>query len=331
MRKVAAAFAVLTVIALLAAGAAFVTLNSPYAAFTGPVLVEIPRGAGTRGAAEALWKAGAIRAPWHLLAAVAMHPGSVVQAGEYRFARADTPMHVAVRLAKGDVVSYELVVPEGQNIYDIAARVEELGFVTSADFLAAARDASAIKDLAPDAPSLEGFLFPSTYRLTRHATARQIARMMTDQFRRNWKAAGPAKSSALRTVTLASLIEKETSVKEERPIVASVFENRLANGMHLDCDPTTIYAALLEGRFRGTIYRSDLENKHRYNTYQNTGLPPGPIANPGLASLKAAIAPAESGYLYFVARGDASGGHRFAATLAEHTRNVSAYRKAIGR
>jgi UPF0755 protein len=129
-------------------------------------------------------------------------------------------------------------------------------------------------------------------------------------------------------VTLASLIEKETGRPEDRPIVASVYENRLRKGMALDCDPTTIYAALLDQRYRGTIYRSDLDSDNAYNTYRHTGLPPGPIANPGLASLKAALAPAETDYLYFVAKPDGSGGHQFSETKEQHNIAVQQYRRA---
>jgi UPF0755 protein len=128
-------------------------------------------------------------------------------------------------------------------------------------------------------------------------------------------------------VTLASLVEKETAVPAERSVVASVYANRLRINMPLDCDPTTIYAALLEGRYRGAIYRSDLDNQNPYNTYRHAGLPPGPIANPGLASLKAALAPGESSYLYFVAKPDGSGSHQFSETIDQHNRAVEQYRK----
>ena len=149
---------------------------------------------------------------------------------------------------------------------------------------------------------------------------------MTGQFRKVWKELGGAETGVNRTVTLASLVEKETAVPGERAEVASVYANRLRSGMKLDCDPTTIYAALLEGRYRGTIYRSDLESTHPYNTYRNPGLPPGPIANPGVASLKAAIAPAETEFLYFVAKPGGSGAHSFSRTLAEHNTAVQTYR-----
>ena len=157
--------------------------------------------------------------------------------------------------------------------------------------------------------------------------------MMTDEFRREWlKLAegrvGAAKSAdPQRTVTLASLVEKETAAPEERPLVASVFTNRLAKNMRLECDPTTIYAALLDKRYRGAIHQSDLASANPYNTYRNPGLPPGPIANPGVQALAAALEPAETSYLYFVAK-PAGGAHQFSASMKEHEKAVIAYRTA---
>jgi len=154
---------------------------------------------------------------------------------------------------------------------------------------------------------------------------------MTDQFRKNWRdlQAPDSRAAVNDIVTLASLVEKETAVPDERSEVASVFQNRLRLGMALDCDPTTIYASMLEQRYRGTIYRSDLDSANRYNTYKHAGLPPGPIANPGLASLKAALAPAASDYLYFVAKADGSGGHQFSKSIEEHNRAVEQYRHNV--
>ncbi len=173
---------------------------------------------------------------------------------------------------------------------------------------------------------LKGISSLSTYRLVRSTTAQQIAREMTTQFRKAWEQAGGGNTDVNRLVTLASLVEKETAVPAERADVASVYTNRLKIGMKLDCDPTTIYAAMLEGRYRGTIYRSDLDSPNPYNTYRNAGLPPGPIANPGMASLRAALKPTATSYLYFVARPDGSGRHAFSETLEEHNAAVQAYR-----
>jgi UPF0755 protein len=227
------------------------------------------------------------------------------------------------------VFFYELTVPEGSNIFDIAASIDRFGFIKGSDFLRAARDPSPIRDLAPQAPTLEGYLFPSTYRITHSTTVEQLCRMMTDLFRKHWRELQTSGYTLVANdaVTLASLVEKETALPRERPAIASVYENRLRLGMALDCDPTTIYAALLDRRYHGTIYRSDLISTNNYNTYQHVGLPPGPIANPGIASLKAALAPARTDFLYFVAKPDGSGSHQFSRTIAEHNRAVQLYRR----
>jgi UPF0755 protein len=251
-----------------------------------------------------------------------------LQAGEYRFSSPDSAWHVFDRLVRGDVFYYELTVPEGSNIFDIAVEVDRLGFLRGDEFLKAAHNPALIRDLAPAAPTLEGYLFPSTYRVTRHTSIHQLCAMMVDEFRRQWRSLNPpADIDASRVVTLASIVEKETAVAAERPEVASVYSNRLNIGMALDCDPTTIYAALLEQRYRGVIHRSDLASANAYNTYTHSGLPPGPIANPGAASLKAALHPDETNYLYFVAKPDGSGSHQFSVDLAAHNRAVEQYRR----
>jgi UPF0755 protein len=260
-----------------------------------------------------------------------LHPATRLQAGEYQFTHSDTTWNVFNRIVRGDVFFYELTVPEGSNIFDIAASLKPFDFLNGADFLRVARDPSLIQDLAPQAPTLEGYLFPSTYRITRVTTVRQLCQMMTDLFRKQWRELPkPGRPLAVNeVVTLASLVEKETAIPDERATVASVYENRLHAGMLLDCDPTTIYAALLEQRYRGAIYRSDLASPNAYNTYQHSGYPPGPIANPGVASLKAALAAATTDYLYFVAKPDGSGRHQFSKTMEEHNRAVAAYRRGV--
>ncbi len=301
-------------------------LLAPYRGFGAETFVQIPRGAGSSAMGEALQRAGVIRYSWAFVVERAMRPGAKLQAGEYRFAKDASVGDVFGRIAHGDIYYFDFTAPEGSNIFDIARLLEEKGVMTSAEFLEAASDTAPIRDLAPQAQTLEGFLFPSTYRLTHSTTAPQLVRMMTDEFRKEWArlAKGPV-ADARRTVTLASLVEKETGVAEERPLVASVFTNRLAKGMRLECDPTTIYAALLDNRYRGKIHKSDLASANPYNTYQNAGLPPGPISNPGAASLQAALAPAETDFLYFVAK-PAGGSHQFSATLAAHQKAVQAYR-----
>jgi UPF0755 protein len=252
----------------------------------------------------------------------------VLQAGEYKFERAASPLEVVRRIARGDIFYYELVVPEGRNLFDIGAEVEQLGVFPAAKFLQAARNPAMIHDLDSDAPTLEGYLFPDTYRLARKTTPEQLCRIMTGKFRTAWKSLH-TEANVHHTVTLASLVEKEGKLAEERPRIAAVFENRLRIGMKLDCDPTTIYAALLQDRYRGVIHRSDLDSEQAYNTYRHAGLPPGPIANPGLASMRAALEPANSDSLYFVARADGSGGHEFSSNIAAHESAVERYRRAL--
>lgn len=306
--------------------AGFAALQSPYRGFQTDVIVDIPRGSGTRQIARQLAAAGVVRSEWHFLAARLLRPGRALQAGEYQFLKPATPLDVLSRIARGDIFYLEVTFPEGSNLFDMAGILEQQHILPAKDFIAAARDPGLIKDLAPEAPTLEGYLFPATYRLTRHTTARQLTRDMTTRFRRAWKEL-EATAPVHATVTLASLVEKETAVGDERPLVAAVFKNRLDRGMKLDCDPTTIYAALLDGRYRGTIYRSDLQNRHAYNTYQNVGLPPGPIANPGMKALAAALHPAEAPHLYFVARPDGSGSHIFSSTVEAHNKAVAEYRR----
>ncbi|MGQ9633116.1 MAG: endolytic transglycosylase MltG [Bryobacteraceae bacterium] len=310
---------------LLAAGAGLVHL--PYQGFQEPVYVEIPRGASSVAIARQLAAAGVIRLPVSFLLVRGLRPKAVIQAGEYLFREPASPWEVYRRLSLGDVHYYELTVREGDNLFDIAASLDRLGVLQGEDFLAVARSPTLIRDLAPEAPTLEGYLFPAVYRLSRRTTAEELCRQMTDKFRSVWAGLN-AGQPVHPVVTLASLVEKETALAEERPLVASVFRNRLRRGMPLACDPTAIYAALLEGRYRGVLYQSDLLSQNRYNTYQNPGLPPGPIANPGLASLKAALHPAETTYLYFVAKPDGSGAHTFSAALEDHAEAVLRYRRA---
>ncbi len=320
----------LLLIAFALAGAAFLywAVLVPHGRGQEPVFIVIEPGTPTRTMAKTLAGAGLIRSDWSFLLARALRPGAKLQAGEYRFQSNASAWEVFDKIARGDIFYYELRVPEGANMFDIAAQLEQMGLMKSGAFLNTARNNSLIADLAPSAPTLEGYLFPSTYRVARHTTAQQIAREMTNNFRKVWKELGGASEDVNRVVTLASLVEKETAVPRERSTVASVYHNRLRIGMKLDCDPTTIYAALLEGRYRGTIYRSDLDSNHPYNTYRHPGLPPGPIANPGRESLKSALHPAATSYLFFVAKGDGSGAHIFSENLSQHNVAVDQYRHA---
>jgi UPF0755 protein len=237
-------------------------------------------------------------------------------------------LEVFHRLRRGDVYYVTLSIPEGRNIWEVAQIVEQADLPNAKGFLEEAKKPGLIQDIAPEAQSLEGYLFPSTYQFRRNTTARQVCERLTGEFRRQWKTFN-TQAQPHQIVTMASLIEKETSIPEERTLVSSVFWNRLREGIRLDCDPTVIYAALLEGKYRGTIYLSDLRRDHPYNTYQRVGLTPGPIANPGLESIRAALNPADTRYLFFVAKGDGTGAHRFAENLADHERNVKEYREAV--
>jgi UPF0755 protein len=322
--------ALLCLLLLLLAGGGFVwwRIFAPYQGFSGERFVEIPRGTSTDGVGQLLAKAGVVRSRTDFLLARLVGHGRVLQAGEYRFTRPASPIEVFDRIARGDVFYIELVVPEGKNMFDIAELAEQTGLIQARQFLAAARSPAMIRDLDPQAPSLEGYLFPNTYRINRQTTAEKLCRTMTGKFREVWAGLG-SKADVHQTVTLASLVEKESKLTQERPMVAAVFANRLRLGMKLDCDPTTIYAAVLDDRYRGTIYKSDLESRNPYNTYQHTGLPPGPIANPGLESIRAALHPADSDALYFVLRPDGSGAHQFSNNIADQNAAAARYRRAL--
>jgi UPF0755 protein len=311
----------------IAVAASVLSLGAPYRGFDDDVFVDIPVGTRSAELARMLADAGVLRSRWEFLAVRALHPRAKLKAGEYRFREAASPWSVFRRMEAGDVFYYELTVPEGNNSFDIAAAVGKVGTIRQEDFLEASRDSSLIRDLAPEAVTLEGYLFPDTYRVTRHTTAAQLCKLMTERFRSAWAKLG-AKRPVHPVVTMASLVEKETGRDGERPVIASVFQNRLARGMSLDCDPTAIYAALLDRRYVGELSRSDLASRNRYNTYRYAGLPPGPIANPGLAALDAALHPAETRYLYFVAKPDGSGTHTFSEDLEAHSLAVGKYRRA---
>ena len=296
---------------------------------TTETFVEILPGTPTMQIAAELKHMGLIRNQY-AFEAERLARGGTLKAGEYRF---DHPMIVSEvyeRLERGDVYTISVTIPEGANLFDIAQRLQEANLCSKEKFLAAAHsDIALIADLDPAATSLEGYLFPDTYEFERHATPQEILAAMVRRFRQAASGIG-LHGNYHRTVIVASLVERETPIASERPLVASVFENRLAKDMPLMTDPSVIYAALLDGRYRGTIYASDLQADSPYNTYRYAGLPPGPICNPGIASLKAAMNPAQTDYLYFVAASaDPSGKSRFSATLEEHAHNVEQYRKSL--
>jgi UPF0755 protein len=297
---------------------------------TGPAeekLVQVKPGSSAHHIAADLQAAGIIRSQrvfllWHYL-----HGRKPLKAGEYSFDQPARLGEVYGRIAHGDILFRTLVIPEGFNMFDIAAAAESAGLGRREDFLQEARaDTALVHDLDPQARSLEGYLFPDTYHFTRTQSAHDMAAAMVHRFRQAAREAGLDRD-VHNVVTMASIVEKETSVGEERPVVAGVFYNRLSKQMALATDPSVIYAALLNDRYRGAIYQSDLHFDSPYNTYLNPGLPPGPIANPGRASLQAAMHPASTDYLYFVS--DNQGHHKFSRTADEHARNVTAYRRAV--
>jgi UPF0755 protein len=261
-----------------------------------------------------------------------------LQAGEYHFDHPVSGKEVFWTLANGNVYQRPFTVREGETMFDIARELQDGKFLTADEFLAAAKNPETIRDLAPRAKTLEGFLFPATYQLPRHPAANELAAQMTQKFREEWAkiappAAIPDKTGLahghplLSTITLASLVERETPKPEERPLVAGIFENRMRKGMLLQCDPTVIYALEQAGRYNGSLSGNDLRDDSPYNTYMHSGLPPGPIGNPGEVSLRAALAPADTTFLYFVA--NTQGGHFFSATLTEHNQNVNRYRRML--
>jgi UPF0755 protein len=312
-------------------GAAGFWYLGPVRAPQDETFVEIEHGLSGRAIADLLARQGLVRSPWAFLAVRLLHPRAKLQAGEYRFGAEQTPLEIFDKIRRGQVYFVVVTVPEGSNRFDIAAILENTTTIKADDFLAASSDAESIRDLDAQAPSLEGYLFPSSYEVTHSTTAKQLCHMMTNEFRKEWRTLAPATLPANdvhRVVALASLVEKETGAAAERPLVAGVFTNRLRLNMPLQCDPTTVYAALLESRYRGVIHKSDLASTNPYNTYTHNGLPPGPIANPGAPSLLAALHPSAESYLYFVARADGSGGHHFSSTLTEHEKAVANFRKA---
>jgi UPF0755 protein len=322
-------------------------------------LVMLHPGYSLRRIAAELKSAGVIRSePAFILWRYISHRRSL-QAGEYLFEQPANIIDLQKRLRRGDVYFHTVVVPEGFTMFDIARAIEAAGLGPADDFLKVAQNDTDLIAMVPNARSLEGYLFPDTYQFTRMMTMRDMAAAMVRRFLQvaqqiglvappRTGRTGCCETSTARDFTIqvehqgdtgiggpdfegivimASIIEKETAVPEERPLVASVYYNRLASHIALDADPSVIYAELLAGTYSGALHHADMRFDSRYNTYRYPGLPPGPIANPGKSALEAAMHPAQSDYYYFVA--DANGHHRFARTMAEHDKNVAAYRRAM--
>lgn len=322
---------------LLLAGASWLALSLglPFGRYPQPKLVTIPPHSSRWQIARQLAGEGVIRSRLAFDFWAITHARQTLKAGTYQFAEPANVLRIFRRLAKGDVFYFSFTVPEGFNRYDIARALQHDKIVPAAAFLSASQDPRLIHDLDPAAVSLEGYLFPDTYRITPGTSAAQIATLMVTRFRQElhreqWpvikphdNSTPPESISLHEWVTIASLVEKESAVSTERPVIAGIFYNRLRQKLPLQCDPTVIYAALLANQWHGSIHRADLQRETPYNTYLHAGLPPGPIANPGRSALQAAANPAVTSYLYFVSNGQ--GRHRFAATLAQQNHNVQLY------
>jgi UPF0755 protein len=312
----------------------WVSIERPYGAFPPDgVFVDLPHGASSRTVSRLLAQSGVVRSAVAFEIYARRHPKRRLQAGEYLFGHPISGHDVFWQIADGHIYEQPFTVREGTTMFDIARDLEAGKFMGASDFLSAAKNPELIHDLAPGAKTLEGFLYPATYNLPRHPAANELTAEMIRKFKEEWSRIrstaqiAPASGLTEHLVTLASLVERETPKPEERPLVAGVFENRLGKNMRLQCDPTVIYALEETGEYKGTLTGADLQLDSPYNTYQHSGLPPGPIGNPGEESLRAAMTPAKTPFLYFVA--NTQGGHFFAATLEEHNRNVTKYRQLL--
>ena len=320
----------LLVVAVIVAAVAAVgvrSLNQPYQGYTDPeIFVDVPHGLGVSAIGHRLVEAGVIKSDWAFRLAVWRRGAArTLKAGEYRFTGEMRATEVVEQLVAGSVFLRPVTFREGLTIAEMAAVFESAGLGTKAMFTAAAQRGSLVHAVDGTADDLEGYLFPETYNLPRDAGAEMLVEQMAARFlavydARLREAARARGLTTRQVVTIASLIEKETSRAEERPLVSAVYQNRLRIGMGMQCDPTVIFALQRAGRWNGNLTRENLQFDSPYNTYRYSGLPPGPIAAPGRASLEAAVAPADVRYLYFVSRND--GSHVFSSTLDEHNRNV---------
>lgn len=321
------AFLTLLLLAVLAIGGWLAWALGMPVTPDGQKFVMLRPGYSTRRIAAELKSAGVIRNPlafvlWHRI-----HRKQSLKAGEYLFDKAANPLQIHDRLVRGDIYVHIVVIPEGYTMFDIAQAIEDAGLGSSQQFIQVARsEVGLISDLSPDAKSLEGYLFPNTYEFTRTQSMKDMAGAMVKQFRLVAQQIGLT-LDVQKTVNMASIIEKETAVPEERPVVASVYYNRLGRNIALQADPSVIYAELLEGSYGGALHHADMRFESGYNTYTHTGLPPGPIGNPGRNSLEAAMHPAKTDYYYFVS--DGNGHHRFSRNLEEHNQNVAHLRQVV--
>lgn len=315
---------------LLAGGGYFFwrALTTPYKGFSGPARdVEVRKGQRTASILRHLQKEGILRDEYvPLIYIKVVRYGESIKAGIYEFSRPISAADVVEKLIRGEVIFKSVTIREGLDRFTIGRLFAADGFGSAAVWDTLTADPEPVRDLDPDAKSLEGYLFPDTYKLSPGTKPQTIVLAMQQNFRKHFSSEMAYITTGLnmhQTVTLASIVEMEAKLPQERPLVASVYLNRLRHHMALDADPTVIYALKLAHRWDGNIHKVDLQIDSPFNTYRYPGLPPGPIANPGLASLRAAAAPAKTDLLYFVARHD--GSHAFSTNIAEHNRNVQRY------
>ncbi len=320
------------VVLRLVTGALVVVLETPYSAngaVVTDVTIEPGQSAGEIGLT--LQEKGLIRSARSLRLWMRWNgTAGAIHAGRYRFEGAASIREVAARIVEGRVLLSEITVIEGFTRWQVSEVLSQAGFGSYEEAWEATGNAALVSDLDAEAKDLEGYLFPDTYYVSRQMKPAAIVEMMVDRFRRVWMEptvvqAEKAGLSVRDAVIIASLIEAETGKPDERALVSGVYHNRLERRMLLQCDPTLLYALRLEGRTDRNIKRSDFDNESPYNTYQFVGLPPGPVGNPGAASIVAALYPAETDFLYFVGRND--GSHAFSRTLQEHNANVSRYQR----
>jgi len=316
---------------ILAAGGGYFfwrALTSPFKGYAGAKKdVEVKHGQHTSVVLRHLESEGILRDAYIPLVfiKVARHRESI-KAGIYEFDKPVSAADVVDKLIRGDVILKSVTVREGLDRFTVGHIFAAEGFGRGAEWDKLTADPELVKDIAPEAPSLEGYLFPDTYKFNPGTPPRAIVQAMVANFRRHFSPEMAYITTGLnthQTVTLASIVETEAKLPDERPLVAAVYLNRLRRHMLLGADPTVIYALKLAQRWDGNIRKADLQIDSPYNTYRAKGLPPGPVANPGVASLRAAAAPAKSDYLYFVAKHD--GSHAFSTNIADHNHNVQVY------
>ncbi len=300
--------------------------NSPIDFEYREVTVEVPRGTSFAETADILEEAGLLRhKEWFSLLAFITGASKQIKAGEYDLRSSMTPMAALKRLVEGKIKEYQVFIPEGFTLSQIADRLEDQGLADRETFISLAFDDGLLSSLGIEGESAEGYLFPDTHTLNKSMGEEGMIRFMVRQFRKGLTPDMLERAKELNLtenemVTLASIIEKEGGGKEEKPLVSAVFHNRLKRGMRLQSDPTVIYD--IED-FDGNLRKADLEKKTPYNTYRIQGLPPGPICNPGLEAIRAAIYPAPVDYLYFVSKNN--GSHHFSFNLVDHNRAVLKY------